>query len=47
MINIVEVKKAEADSKLVAQNIAQQLERRVAFRRAMKRAIQNAQRLGV
>ena len=47
VINIVEVKKAEADSRLVAQNIAQQLERRVAFRRAMKRAIQNAQRLGV
>ena len=47
VINIVEIKKAEADSRLVAQGIAQQLERRVAFRRAMKRAIQNAQRLGV
>lgn len=46
VINIVEVKKAEADSKLVAQNVAQQIERRVAFRRAMKRAMQNAQRLG-
>ena len=45
-INIVEIKKSELDSQLVADNIAQQLERRVAFRRAMKRAVQSAMRLG-
>ena len=45
-INIVEVRKPELDSTLVAQGIAQQLERRVAFRRAMKRAVQSAMRLG-
>lgn len=45
-INIVEVKKPELDSQLVADNIAQQLEKRVAFRRAMKRAVQSAMRLG-
>ena len=45
-INIVEVRKPEIDSKLVADSIAQQLERRVAFRRAMKRAVQSAMRLG-
>ena len=45
-INIVEVRKPETDATLVAQGIAQQLERRVAFRRAMKRAIQSAMRLG-
>ncbi len=45
-INIVEIKKPELNSKLVADNIAQQLERRVAFRRAMKRAVQSAMRLG-
>ena len=45
-INIVEIKKPELDSQLVADNIAQQLERRVAFRRAMKRAVQSAMRLG-
>ena len=45
-LNIVEVKKPEIDSKLVADNIAQQLERRIAFRRAMKRAVQSAIRLG-
>ncbi len=45
-INIVEVRKPEIDAKLVAENIAQQLERRVAFRRAMKRAVQSAMRLG-
>ena len=45
-LNIVEVRKPEIDAKLVAENIAQQLERRVAFRRAMKRAVQNAMRLG-
>jgi small subunit ribosomal protein S3 len=45
-LNIVEVRKPEIDAKLVADNIAQQLERRVAFRRAMKRAVQSAIRLG-
>jgi small subunit ribosomal protein S3 len=45
-INIVEVRKPEIDSTLVAEAIAQQLERRVAFRRAMKRAMQSAMRLG-
>ncbi|MBX9771217.1 MAG: 30S ribosomal protein S3, partial [Alphaproteobacteria bacterium] len=39
-LNIVEIRKPELDSTLVAENIAQQLERRVAFRRAMKRAVQ-------
>lgn len=46
-INIVEIKRPEIDSKLVAENIARQLEKRVSFRRAMKRAIQSAMRLGV
>ena len=45
-LNIVEVRKPAVDATLVADNIAQQLERRVAFRRAMKRAVQSAQRLG-
>jgi small subunit ribosomal protein S3 len=45
-INIVEVRKPETDAYLVAASIAQQLERRVAFRRAMKRAVQSAMRLG-
>jgi len=45
-LNIVEIRKPELDAKLVADNIAQQLERRVAFRRAMKRAVQNAMRMG-
>jgi small subunit ribosomal protein S3 len=45
-INIVEVRKPEIDATLVADSIAQQLERRVAFRRAMKRAMQSAMRLG-
>ena len=45
-MNIVEIRKPEVDAKLVAENIAQQLERRVAFRRAMKRAVQSAMRLG-
>lgn len=45
-INIVEIRKPEIDAVLVAENIAQQLERRVAFRRAMKRAVQSAMRLG-
>jgi len=45
-LNIVEIRKPEIDAKLVAENIAQQLERRVTFRRAMKRAVQSAMRLG-
>ena len=45
-LNIVEVRKPETDAQLVAENIAQQLERRVAFRRAMKRSMQSATRLG-
>jgi len=46
VLNIVEVRKPEIDATLVAESIAQQLERRVAFRRAMKRAVQSAMRLG-
>src|SRR5690606_26482845 len=46
IINIVEIRKPEIDSHLVAESIAQQLERPVAFRRAMKRAVQSAIRLG-
>jgi small subunit ribosomal protein S3 len=45
-LNIVEVRKPELDSSLIAEGIAQQLERRVSFRRAMKRAVQSALRLG-
>ncbi len=45
-INIVEIKKPELDAKLVGASVAQQLERRVMFRRAMKRAVQNAMRAG-
>jgi small subunit ribosomal protein S3 len=45
-LNIVEIRKPELDAQLVAENIAQQLERRVAFRRAMKRSVQSAMRLG-
>ncbi len=45
-LNIVEVRKPEVDAQLVAENIAQQLERRIAFRRAMKRSMQSATRLG-
>jgi len=45
-LNIVEIRKPEIDAKLVAQGIADQLVRRVAFRRAMKRAVQSALRLG-
>ncbi|NAZ35839.1 30S ribosomal protein S3 [Rubellimicrobium sp. CFH 75288] len=45
-LNIVEVRKPELDAKLVGESIAQQLERRVSFRRAMKRAVQNAMRMG-
>ena len=45
-LNIVEVKNPDADAQLVAENIAQQLEKRIAFRRAMKQAIGRAMRLG-
>ncbi len=45
-LNIVEIRKPEIDAKLVADNIAQQLMRRIAFRRAMKRSVQSAIRLG-
>ena len=45
-LNIVEVRKPETDATLIASSIAQQLERRVAFRRAMKRSVQSAMRLG-
>ena len=45
-LNIVEVRKPEIDAQLVADNIAQQLERRVSTRRALKRAVQSAMRLG-
>ncbi len=45
-INIEEVRKPEIDAQLVAESIAQQLERRIMFRRAMKRAVGNAMRLG-
>ena len=45
-LNIVEVRKPEVDAQLVAESIAQQLERRVSFRRAMKRSVQNAMRMG-
>ena len=45
-INIAEVRKPELDAQLVAEGIAQQLERRVMFRRAMKRAVTNTMRVG-
>jgi small subunit ribosomal protein S3 len=45
-LNILEVRKPEVDARLVAEGVAQQLERRVSFRRAMKRAVQSALRLG-
>ena len=45
-ISIEEIRKPELDAQLVAENIAQQLERRIMFRRAMKRAVQNTMRLG-
>ena len=45
-INIEEIRKPELDAALVAQSVAQQLERRVMFRRAMKRAVQNTMRIG-
>lgn len=45
-VNIIEIKKPELDAKLVAEDIAEQLENRVAFRRAQKQAIQNTMRAG-
>src|ERR1700694_4246317 len=45
-LNIVEIRKPEIEAKLIAESIAQQLERRVAFRRVMKRAVQSAMRFG-
>ena len=45
-LNIVEVRKAEIDAQLVAENITTQLERRIAFRRAMKKAVQTAMKFG-
>ena len=45
-LNVVEVRKAEIDAQLVAENIATQLERRIAFRRAMKKAVQTALKFG-
>jgi small subunit ribosomal protein S3 len=45
-INIEEIRKPELDAQLVAESVAQQLERRIMFRRAMKRAVTNAMRLG-
>jgi len=45
-INIIEVRKAELDAKLIAENVAMQLERRVSFRRAMKKAVATAIRMG-
>jgi small subunit ribosomal protein S3 len=45
-LNIVEVRKPEVDAQLVAEGVCQQLERRISFRRAMKRAVQNSMRMG-
>lgn len=45
-LNIIEIRKPEIDATLIAENVAQQLERRGSFRRAMKRAVQSAMRLG-
>ena len=45
-LNIVEIRKPDVDAQLVAEGVCQQLERRVSFRRAMKRAVQNAMRMG-
>ena len=45
-LNIIEIRKPEIDGQLVAENVAQQLERRVSVRRAMKRAVQSAMRMG-
>jgi small subunit ribosomal protein S3 len=45
-LSVEEIRKPELDAKLIADSVAQQLERRIMFRRAMKRAVQNAMRLG-
>ena len=45
-INLVEIRKPEVEAQLIADGIAEQLERRVSFRRAMKRSVQSAMRLG-
>jgi small subunit ribosomal protein S3 len=45
-LNVVEVRKAETDAQLVAENVATQLERRIAFRRAMKKAVQTSLKFG-
>lgn len=45
-LNIVEIRKPEIDAQLVAENVAQQMERRVSIRRAMKRVVQGAMRMG-
>lgn len=45
-LNIVEIRKPEVDAQLVAENVGQQIERRVSIRRAMKRAVQSAMRMG-
>jgi small subunit ribosomal protein S3 len=47
VLNVTEVRKAEADSQLIAESIANQIERRIAYRRAMKKAIQQAMKFGV
>jgi len=47
LINIVEIKNAETDAQLMAESIAQQLEKRISFRRAMKQTIQRAMKQGV
>jgi len=47
MINIVEIRKAETDAKLVAEHVAGQLERRAAFRRVVRKSVQTARKLGV
>lgn len=47
LINIVEVKSAEADAQLMAENIAAQLEKRISFRRAMKQTMQRAMKHGI
>ncbi|PTU30018.1 30S ribosomal protein S3 [Stenotrophobium rhamnosiphilum] len=45
-VSVEEIRKPELDAKLIAESVAQQLERRIMFRRAMKRAVQNAMRVG-
>ena len=47
VLNVTEVRKAEADAQLISESIANQLERRIAYRRAMKKAIQQAMKFGV